>query len=149
MKLLVRAAFASLLSISLLGCWDLNSSASKHGPTKTNIEYGAKEEACKVLLDYVERYGKIFLTEEGPNRENHLSAITGEYQDRMSNLAQDGKWTPLRDMGDSIKLSFLMGQFHGALWSCQTEKRHNDNILVGCDKVNKLKKAMQELCRNQ
>jgi hypothetical protein len=112
------------------------------------MEYRAKEEACKVLLDYAERYEEIFFSEEGPNRENQLSAITDEYQDRMSNLAQDGKWTPPRDMGDSIKLSFLVGQFHGALWSCQAEKIHNDNRLVGCDKVDELKKAMQELCQN-
>ena len=61
--------------------------------------------------DYAERYEEIFLSKEGPNRENQLSEITDEYHDRMSNLAQDGKWTPLQEMGDSIKLSFLIGQF--------------------------------------
>jgi hypothetical protein len=148
MKLLVRAALASLLSLSLLGCWDLDSSASKDKPTEANMGYRAKEEACKVLLDYVERYQEIFLRNEGPNRENQLSAITDEYQDRMSNLAQDGKWTPLQEMGHSVKLSFLIGQFHGALWSCHTEKIHNDNRSIGCDKVNELKKALEELCQN-
>jgi hypothetical protein len=149
MKLLVRAALASLLSLSLLGCWDLNSSASKHEPTATNMQYRAKAEACKVLLDYAERYEEIFLSKEGPNRENQLSEITDAYHDRMSNLAQEGKWTPLQDMGDSIKLSFLIGQFHGALWSCHAKKIHHDNSSIGCDKVNELKKAMQELCQNQ
>jgi hypothetical protein len=149
MKLLVRAALASLLSFSLLGCWDLNSSASKHEPIETNMEYRAKEDACKALLDYAQRYEEIFLTKEGPNRENQLSEITDEYHNRMSNLAQDSRWTPLQDMGHSVKLSFLIGQFHGALWSCHTEKRHNDNSSVGCDKVKELKKAMQELCQNQ
>jgi hypothetical protein len=148
MKLLIRAALASLLSFSSLGCWDLNSSASKDKPTRANMGFLAGEEACKVLLDYAERYQEIFLTKEGPNRENQLSQITDEYNDRMSNLAQDGKWTPLQDMGHSIKLSFLIGQFHGALWSCHMEKRQNDNSPIGCDKVNELKKAMQELCEN-
>jgi len=148
MKLLVRAALTSLLSLSLLGCWDLNSSTSKDRPTETNMGFRAKEEARKVLLDYAERYEKIFLSKEGPNRENKLSEITNEYHDRMLNLAQDGKWTPLQDIGDSIKLSFLIGQFHGALSSCRMEKIHNDNCSVGCDKVNELKKAMQELCQN-
>jgi hypothetical protein len=115
MKILVRAALASLLSLTLLGCWDLNSSASKHEPTETNVRFRTKEEACKVLLDYAERYGEFFLSKEGPNRESKLSEITDEYHDRMSNLAQEGKWTPVQDMGDSIKLSFLIGQFHAAL----------------------------------
>lgn len=121
MKLLVRAALGCLPSVSLSGCWDVNASASKCKSTETNTEFRAKEWACKVLLDYAERYEEIFLSKEGPNRENQLSQITGEYHDRMSNLAQDGKWTPLQDMGDSIKLSFLIGQFHGTLGSCYME----------------------------
>jgi hypothetical protein len=113
MKLLIRTALASLLSRSLLGCWDLNSSASKDKPTEANMGYRAKEEACKVFLDYVERYQEIFLSNEGPNRENQLSAITDGYQDRMSNLAQDGKWTPVQEMGRSVRLSFPIGNFTG------------------------------------
>jgi hypothetical protein len=148
MNLLVRAGLVCWLSLSLLGCGDSYSSLSIHRAPETNVEFRAKEEACKVLLDYAERYEEVFLGKEGPNRENQLSEITKDYQERMSKLAQDGKWTPLQEMGESIKLSFLMGQFQGALQSCQVERAQNDKSLVGCDKVNELKKAMQELCRN-
>ena len=148
MSLLVRAGLVCLLSLSPLGCGDSDSSLSKHRAPETNVEFRAKEEACKILLDYTERYEEIFFGKEGPNRENQLSEISKEYHERMSKLAQDGKWTPLQEMGESIKLSFLIGQFQGALWSCQAERAQNDKSLVGCDKVNELRKAMQELCRN-
>ncbi len=62
---------------------------------------------------------------------------------RTENGRHYKRWAP------SIRLSFLIGQFQGALQSCQVERAQNDKSLVGCGKVNELKKAMQELCRNQ
>ena len=137
-----------MLSLSLFGCGDSDLSPSKHRTPGPNVEFRAKEEACKVLLDYAERYEEIFFGKEGPDRDHQLSEITNEYHERMSKLAQTGKWTPLQEMGASIRLSFLIGQFQGALQSCQVERAQNDKSLVGCGKVNELKKAMQELCRN-
>lgn len=144
MSLLVRVGLVSLLSLSLLGCGDLDS-----GRPGKLANSGDKEDACKVLLDYAERYEKIFLGKEGPDSDNQLSEITKEYHERMSKLAQAGKWTPLQEVGTSIRLSFLIGQFQGALQSCQVERTQNDKSLLGCDKINELKKAMRELCRNQ
>ncbi len=62
-----------VLSFPCLGCGDFDLSPSKHRTPETNGESRSKEEACKVLLDYAERYEKIFFGKEGPDRDNQLS----------------------------------------------------------------------------
>ena len=64
----------------------------------------------------------------------------------MSELAGEGKWAPLDKVGNAIKLSFLIGEFHGALQSCKVERAHKDGASLACDEVKKKKDAMKELC---
>ncbi len=131
----------SLTLLSLVGCGD----QSVKQPDSA-LASATREDARKVVLDYANKYQQIFLKYEGLELETKVWAVEADYREQMSKLAQEGKWTPLQDMGKSIKLSFLMGQFHGAMRSCKIEKMHKDKYSVGCDQARHLKNAMEKLC---
>jgi hypothetical protein len=146
MKRLLRTCLACFLSVLLLGCIDPDSGPSRNEHPTAKSGSGIHEDARKVILEYANRYEQIYLQHEGSAMLKRLSEVTGEYNKRMAKLAEEGKWTPQHEIGRSIKLSFLIGQFHGALQSCKVEKAHKDETLVGCEKAQELKHAMEELC---
>jgi hypothetical protein len=146
MSLLLRVGTVCLLSLFLVGCWPSDSVPSKHQIKTVKTESDAHEDARKVILDYIDRYGEIYLQLEGPEMESRLSELTSEYHKRLFKLTEEGKWTPSQEMGKSITLSFLIGQFQGGLQSCKVERAHKDKTLVGCDQLKKLRSAIEQLC---
>jgi hypothetical protein len=146
MSLLLRTGTFCFLFLFLAGCGPSNSVPSKHERPTVTSESDAREEARKVILDYIDRYEEIYLQLEGPEMETRLSELTSEYHKRLFKLTEEGKWTPSKEMGTSITLSFLIGQFQGGLQSCKVERAHKDKALVGCDQVKKLRDAIEQLC---
>jgi len=103
------------------------------------------EEACKAILDYAHQYEQTYFQYEGEDMYNRLSRVDDKYHKRMSELVQLGIWTPLNEMGTGMKLSFLIGQFHGAVQSCKVEKASRDKTSLGCQQARELKNKMVEL----
>lgn len=141
MKWLLQTALICSLFLVAAGCGTSGTEQQKAGPPG-----GTHEAACKVLLDYANRYEGLYLQDESPEIRKRLSEVTQEYHARMSYLTEEGKWTPSQEMGKAIKLSFLIGQFHGALQSCKVERAHNNATTMGCEEVKRIEEAMQELC---
>ncbi len=107
------------------------------------------EEACKVILDYLNQYEQTYLQCEGAEMYNRLATIETEYHKRMSELTQQGKWTPSREMGTGMKLPFLIGQFHGAVQSCKIERAVSDKEQVGCKQAHEIRNKALGLLRDQ
>jgi hypothetical protein len=141
MKPLMRTWMVLLLLLLLSGCDDSN-----HKQPTGKSEASTNEQACKILLDYADRYEQIYLKYDGEEIAKRLSELEGEFHERMSEMAGEGKWTPLEKMHNAIKLSFLIGEFHGALQSCKVERAHKDGASLGCDEVKKKKDAIKEMC---
>lgn len=137
----MRTWLVLLLFLLLSGCGDSN-----HKQPTAKFEASTHEQACKILLDYADQYEQIYLKYDGQEMEKGLSEVEGEFHKRMSEWAEAGKWTPLEKMGKAIKLSFLIGEFRGALQSCKVERAHKDRASLGCDDVKKKKDTMKELC---
>ncbi len=98
-----------------------------------------------MIFDYLNQYEQTYLQCEGTEMYNRLDKVENEYHKRMSELTQQGKWTPLRELGTSMKLSFLIGQFHGAVQSCKVARASRDKKSVACDQARDLKNKMFEL----
>ncbi len=128
MGLLKTSLICCLLFIPL-GC------ASESGHPKA----GTHEDARQVILDYVKQYEQNYIEYSGTEMEKRLARVESEYHKRMAKLAEEGKWTPWSNVGKTIKLSFLVGEFHGALQSCKIEKASGDKRKVGCNQVENLK----------
>jgi hypothetical protein len=141
MNPLMRTWLVLLLLLLLSGCYDSN-----HKQPTGKSEASTNEQACQILLDYADQYEQIYLKHDGEEMAKRLSEVEAEFHKRMSELAGEGKWAPLDKMGNAIKLSFLIGEFHGALQSCKVERAHKDGASLGCDEVKKKKDAMKELC---
>ncbi len=144
----LRACLVCYISFLFVGC---GSDSVLSGDQQSRIEsgFGSRADACQVLSGYANEYEGIYLRHEGPDMNRRLSELTGEYKKQMSQLTDQGKWTPLQEIGTSIKLSFLIGQFQGALQSCKIEKAGKDGPSIGCDQAQKLRGAMAELCSNR
>jgi hypothetical protein len=141
MNLLVRFCLMFTLFVSISSCGSSEPGSRPHEATA-----GSHEAARKILLDYANQYEALYLQGDDPSIRRRLSEVTQEYRARMSYLTEEGKWSPSQEMGKAIKLSFLTGQFQGALQSCKVEKAHGDSRTMGCDEVKRLKKAMEGLC---
>lgn len=107
------------------------------------------EEACNVILDYLNQYEQTYLQCQGADMYNRLAKVETEYHQRMSVLAQQGKWTPLRKMGTTVKLTFLIGQFHGAVQSCKIERAVGDKEQVGCNQAHEIRNKVLGLLLDQ
>jgi hypothetical protein len=138
---LMRTWLVLLLLLSVSGCADSN-----HKPSRGKSEASTNEHACKILLDYADQYEQIYLKHHGEEMARRLSEVESEFHKQMSELSREGKSEPLDKMGNAIKLSFLIGEFHGALQSCKVERAQKDGASLGCDEVRKKKDAMKELC---
>ncbi len=112
---------------------------------KLGSQSQSHQEACKVILNYANQYEQTYLQYEGDDMYNRLSRVEDEYRRGISELDKSGKWTPMNEMGTSIKLSFLVGQFHGAVQSCKLERASNDKTLVGCHQADELQNKMVDL----
>ena len=132
-------AFMTLSSRSLLICCSffVVSGCSASDPVATKSQ--SHEEACKVILDYLNQYEQTYLQCEGAEMYNRLAKVETEYHKRMSALGQQGEWTPSREMGTAMKLTFLIGRFHGAVQSCKIERAVADKALVGCKQAHELR----------
>ena len=132
-------AFMALSSRSLLICCSFfvvfGCSASDPVASKSH----SHEEACNVILDYLDQYEQTHLQYEGAEMYNRLAKVETEYHNRMSALAQQGKWTPSKEMGTDMKLYFLIDQFHGAVQSCKIERSVADKDQVGCNQAHELR----------
>jgi hypothetical protein len=141
MKLLLGIGLICSLFLLVSGCGTSGSQHPKAGPSG-----GTHEEARQIVMDYVNQYEQLYLQEHDPEIRKRLSQVTQDYRTRMSYLTEKGKWTPSQEMGKAIKLSFLIGQFHGSLQSCKVERAQPDATTVGCDEVQRLKDAIEALC---
>jgi hypothetical protein len=142
----LRAFLACSLVLVFLGCFDSSSGPaglkqSSRPPTKDE-----REQARKVLSDYFDRYEEVYFQHGGQDRLMRLEQVKDEYDKRMAQLMEKGEWTPLRELGTFLKLSFLMGQFHGAVQSCKIERIRKEKTKIGCDEIIERKEAMLELC---
>jgi hypothetical protein len=106
----MRTSLVLLLFLSVSGCADSN-----HKQSTGKSEASTNGQACKILLDYADQYEQIYLKHDGEEMAKRLSELEAEFHKRRAELAGEGKWTPLDKMGNAIKLSFLIGEFHGAL----------------------------------
>lgn len=145
MKLVVRTLLVCSFCLFLLGCGSGSGNADAE-QVSANLKSGGHQEACNVLLDYADKVEQIYLQYEWGEMEKRLAEAEADYQGQMSKLDEAGKWTPRQDFRKSLKLSFLLGRFHGALHSCKIENMRDDTSLVGCDQVRSLKDAMENLC---
>ena len=146
MNPLLRAWLLCCVFIFLVGCEGSDSEPSDRRYQPAHSSSAACAAACEVILDYTNQYEEIYLHHEGPETERRLSELTRQYNEQMGKLTAEGKQTPLQGLGMSIKLSFLMGQFYGALQSCKIEKAQENTLLTGCDMVKKLRNTMADLC---
>ncbi len=142
----LRTFLACSLTLVLLGCSDPVSVPSKDKLPAGQSGPGTHEEARRVLMNYANLYEETYLQCEGLDLQKRLEKVRDEYHERMSRLAQESKWTPQQKMGTALKLSFLIGEFHGALQSCKLERAAKEKDPKGCDEVKKLKDAMANLC---
>jgi len=102
-----------------------------------------------VVLTYFNQYEQTYLQCEGAEMYNRLAEVETEYHSRMSQLAQQGKWTPVRKMGTTVKLTFLIGRFHGAVQSCKIERAVGDKEQVGCNQAHEIRNKALGLLRDQ
>jgi len=145
MKFQYRACLLSSMFLLMLLC-NSGFTESQENPLPPISRSSAHDEACKILLDHADRYEEIYLHYDGEEREKRLSEEEVGYHHRMTQLTQQKKWTPMQESGTAIRLTFLFGQFQGALNNCKIERDHGNQITVGCDEVKKKKEAMKELC---
>ena len=142
----LRTCLTCLLTLVLLACSDSGSgSAGLKQPAAPSTK-DSRGEARKVLLDYSNRCEEAYRTYDGRDLIERFEEVRKEYKKGMEKLTEEGKWTPSRELGTFLKLSFLMGQFHGALQNCKIERTQKDKTPIACDQVIKLKQAMLELC---
>jgi hypothetical protein len=146
MRLLLRICMVCFFSLVFVGCGDYGLVQFEQRQATGKSGTGGHEEALKAILDYIDQYERVYLQAEGPETLKRLSEVTEEYHKRMAKLSEEGKWTPVQEMGKSITLSFLIGQYQGGLRSCKVERAHKDKTLAGCDQMKKLRNAIEQLC---
>ncbi len=134
-----------LLSIILLICCSFLFLFGCRASSPGTPESESHEEACTEVLDYANQYERTYLQGRGADMYKTLSKVEHEYQKKMSKLAEQGKWTPSRELGTSMKLYFLVGQFHGAVQSCKVERESRDETSVSCDQARDLKNKIVKL----